>query len=370
MSTPDPRDRALEHLLRQQAPPAPESPCPDANALAAWLDGALTSEEAGVLEAHASTCARCSETMAVMMRGTEDEGTTAPQDATPAPAAKPRPRGMTRWLAPLTAAAAATLVWMLAPRENPAVLEQTPDSLQARAEFDAPAVPVPAEPTAPLPSTTPATPPAPAVTEPGRPTAESAPLPAAPAPAPSLAGEPAPAQAASPLAARQKAAPEASTAAAGDTAAAAVPSPPELDVLAPQPPAQARAAEALAAPAPTPGAVHVITSSDAAVQWRFAGTRAVERSTDEGATWTRMDTGATADLTAGAAPSAGICWVTTADGQVLRTVDGTTWQAVTRPTTEVLVSVEAANAQNASVTTASGRVYITDDGGVTWRPRP
>ncbi len=114
----------------------------------------------------------------------------------------------------------------------------------------------------------------------------------------------------------------------------------------------------------------VITSSDTTVQWRFVGARAVERSVDNGATWTHMDTGATADLTAGAAPSANVCWVITADGQVLRTVDGTTWQTAARPATETLISVEAADERNASVTATSGRVYVTDDGGVTWRPRP
>jgi photosystem II stability/assembly factor-like uncharacterized protein len=78
-----------------------------------------------------------------------------------------------------------------------------------------------------------------------------------------------------------------------------------------------------------------------------------------------------AELTAGAAPSASVCWLVGRAGVVLRTTDGRTWRRVPFPEMTDLSAVRAIDADGnvASVSTADGRTFSTTDGGATWVSR-
>lgn len=111
----------------------------------------------------------------------------------------------------------------------------------------------------------------------------------------------------------------------------------------------------------------VIFAPDRSVQWRIAGTGQVERSVD-GMSWQPQTINVSAVLTAGAAPSATVCWMVGSRGMVLRTTDsGQTWSQVAFPEQLDLVSVVAGDDKVATVTTATGRQMQTTDGGVSWR---
>jgi len=103
------------------------------------------------------------------------------------------------------------------------------------------------------------------------------------------------------------------------------------------------------------------------VRWRIVAGVTVERSTDGGSTWQTQSTGATARLTAGAAPSSLVCWLVGNRGVVLLSKDGQTWQRIEFPEPVDLVAVVAQNDSTATVTAADGRGFTTTDGGKTWR---
>jgi photosystem II stability/assembly factor-like uncharacterized protein len=115
-------------------------------------------------------------------------------------------------------------------------------------------------------------------------------------------------------------------------------------------------------------AARAIASAAPNVQWRFAEAGVVERSIDGGASWTRLATGVTADLTAGSAPAATVCWLVGRGGIVLLTTDAATWSRVKSPADADLVSVEATDARTAVVGAADGRAFRTSDAGVSWTP--
>lgn len=368
MTTPDPRDRALDGLLRRQWSEAAETSdvCLDAETLAAWMDDGLDAQAQTRIEAHAAGCARCQALMAAIVK------------SEPAPAtAAAEPwwtRWSLRWLVPLTAAAAATLVWMGVPGDGPrdAPLEQ--ELTQARAESPAPIVPAEA----------PASPPAlredaplatPSASEPGK---------AAPGPAPSTGAakaSPVAPEAAGRLAdaptalaeARQEQAKQVGaetpsvlneTARVERRSAEAAP-----QAQAPRAPVGGVAAGAREAYADTAVAAG-IASRDPSVRWRLAGPGAVERSTDQGASWARLETGVAARFTAGSAPSASVCWLVGPRGLVLVTTDARAWQPAASPAADDLVAVDATDARTATVRTADGRAFRTTDGGATWVATP
>ena len=102
--------------------------------------------------------------------------------------------------------------------------------------------------------------------------------------------------------------------------------------------------------------------------WRiFVGNR-VERSIDNGLTWTlvKLEPGLPA-ITNGAAPAGQICWLVGGRGLVLVSADGTTFTRVTAPAEVDLSSVQARNEREATITTADGRLFTTTDGGKSWR---
>jgi hypothetical protein len=102
--------------------------------------------------------------------------------------------------------------------------------------------------------------------------------------------------------------------------------------------------------------------------WRiFVGNR-VERSRDNGLTWTaiKVDAGLPS-ITNGAAPAGQICWLVGARGLVLVSADATTFARVAAPAEVDLVSIQAVDARSAVVTAADGRTFTTIDGGKTWK---
>jgi hypothetical protein len=108
------------------------------------------------------------------------------------------------------------------------------------------------------------------------------------------------------------------------------------------------------------------TLQQAAPTW-MAGKRGVIlfRSTD-GSTHPQHS-GVAADLTAGAAPSATVCWIVGRSGTIVRTIDGVNWAKVVPPTDADLVAVAADSAEHAIVTTVAGKNFETSDGGTSWR---
>src|SRR5262245_26166213 len=101
----DGRDRSIEILLRQRRESDVASQvstqCLDGEALAAWMEGALSGDALADAETHAASCARCQALLASMAR-TMPEG-----DG----------RGWwsvlsAKWLVPVAAVATALLVWV------------------------------------------------------------------------------------------------------------------------------------------------------------------------------------------------------------------------------------------------------------------
>jgi photosystem II stability/assembly factor-like uncharacterized protein len=109
-----------------------------------------------------------------------------------------------------------------------------------------------------------------------------------------------------------------------------------------------------------------IVSPAASTRWRIVSPRRVDRSTDAGTTWIATDLPAGAQVTAGASPAAGVCWLVGRDGLVLRTVDGATWTRILFPEPLALTSVESSGAESARVIAENGRSFTTNDGGRTW----
>ena len=110
-----------------------------------------------------------------------------------------------------------------------------------------------------------------------------------------------------------------------------------------------------------------IRTADGVERWRLGTNGTIEHLASDGQ-WTHQDSGVTADLSAGAAPSSTVCWAVGAGGTVLRTTDGKHWQKLASPTPVNLAAVSAQDAVSAVVTTAGGLRFATTDGGRTWQP--
>jgi hypothetical protein len=135
-------------------------------------------------------------------------------------------------------------------------------------------------------------------------------------------------------------------------------------------PAAPPAAQALGRADLAPSDVPELRSLDPGVRWRLAEPGIVERSTNGGASWERLDTGVRIPFRAGACPSASACWIIGDAGVVLLTTDAKTWRRLTSPSPEDLVAVDAADATAAVVRAASGLRFRTLDGGGTWTRVP
>jgi hypothetical protein len=343
----DATDATIDRLLAGRATRSPDDAidttdaCLDADTLAAWADDALDAGALAAAEAHAADCARCQAMLAAMARTTP---------LAPAQAVAPWWKPALRWLVPLTAAAAAVLVWTIVPqrdgRENVRQVSESADT------------------TPPPPSAQPAPvavpPPASAVTPtPRRETQTSAEakdvdlsrLSAEIAKAEGAKAEndkktPADARALADASTRTD---RARTAAENAAAAPAAPAPPMAKTY------------SFGAPAT------VIVSSNPASRWRILQGGQLQHSADGGATWQTQTTGVSDTLSGGSSPSPSVCWLVGPRGIVLRTTDGRSWTRIPFPEVVPLTSIRATDDQTATVTTEDGRQFVTEDGGRTWR---
>ena len=380
------REAAVDRLLRQSfknpAGAAPRGPCLDPEILAAWVEGTLKGNDLKAAEAHLSDCTRCLTLMATMMKITPE----------PAPVNRWWGSRTLRWLVPLTAGAAAVLIWIAVPSDEPRrSLEQTiarteavpvapaeqqptseqrplveaaeglrdrstaprPDNRQVERR-DAPAKPAEArevakesDPTRQEPATVSdlqSTLQAEATSR----TSSAPPTPSAPAAAP----------AAAPNADRATAARgvgQMSTT-TGETVAQPGAAPPAS--------VAARSAE-LRRENSNVGFTEIL-SPDSTLRWRAGAGGFIQLSQNRGATWEPLKSGVMVDLIAGASPLPSVCWLVGRAGTVLLTTDGRSWQRLTFPESVDLTTVRALDARRATVTTADARTFTTADGGLTW----
>jgi hypothetical protein len=392
-------DRALRGAARRGRP---EGVCPDAAALASYVDRSLSPAEHAALEAHVASCAACIEHLALLAAVDAPE---APADVSDAWSFE-RIFGSWRWLVPVATVVLVVAVWMRLPgsREaaqpmsqeksaeapRPVVLPPSAGGAAARGDSgDKPAELEQADAHATLDTVS-------KLEASRQKTSEGERL-----------------QSAQADAFKQKerdeeAANERKNLAVAGVRPVAAPAPPPTPPSAPQvveeakPDAGARtesraAADAAAAPAAkdtkvqgmaetvaVPQAAGVAGVGGSALALRkaivvppFAVTgpgvrlRVVsgrfERSSDGGATWTTERTGVATRVLSGDCPTAEVCWLAGDAGQVFVRAAGGTWAE--RPIAEAhvgVVAIKSSSPEAATATLADGRRFSTTDGGRTW----
>ena len=345
------RDRQLEQALTRELRRAemvePGGECLDAETLAAWMDGGLGRDAVTLMEAHAAGCPRCRAMIA----------TFASAASADVPAAESRPRLWRWWLAPIAAATAATVLWVIVPSTDRSSAPSPAPLAEVAPPREQPAVAAPPEPSRAL-EKAPAAPPGGKV---GAPDA---------------------------AANAQKASPE-----SREEAAAGIAATPNETLGAPRPRADALSDQrerlersaasaqrdaAAAPPPPTADAAAfrrafaaggvIVAAPDSPVRWR-ATSGGIEMSLDAGGTWERVADAGGGVVIAGSAPSRDVCWLVGRAGLVLLTTDGRTFTRLPFPEPLDLVLATATGPRVASVTAADGRVFETVDAGLTWRRR-
>ena len=111
-----------------------------------------------------------------------------------------------------------------------------------------------------------------------------------------------------------------------------------------------------------------VTVNDRKARWRVVEGRLVQRSLDQGRSWSTqyaIDAGP-GRINAGICPAAAVCWLAGRSGLVLRTIDGQSWQRLAFPQDIELTSVSSPDERTATVSAADGRRFVTSDGGRTW----
>lgn len=355
----------------------------DAERLAAFADGSLSSAERVAAEAHAADCPHCLQLLAAMARTHEE--------ARPSRAGWRLPV-FVRWAAPLAAAATGLALWFNLVREPRQELTSTSTEQakvsarqagadETRSRADSPQQPAPPTDLRKFEQLTPppardnekVLPPPPREEtreafsradkklDSTKPSAEfsarqkeakRAPDQAAPAsPAPTLAETPPPVSASpSPTSAAAKPA-GAPPAAAAET----ITSERTADNVA--------AASGLRQRLAAVGAIEAV-SPDRRYRWRVNGI-VVERSTDAGATWVVLSGMPAAQILAIASPGPTTAWFVGRAGAVF-VFSESTWARATFPESIDLTAVRAVSAREAQVTTVDGRTFRTSDGGQTW----
>ena len=367
------RNQAIERLLRARVNRSREvegAECLSADTIAAWADRTLTARSREAVEAHASDCTRCQALLAAMVL-TETE---------PEPA-RSFWGGPVRWLAPLAAGITAVALWVAVPEQQAGRdLDQRPQLSESEAQ---PARAVADEPAA----LEDASPPAAAVPQ-ESPMAGADESVSAGAPSEALGG-------ARERDATEQLANEFGSPGRGGVVGGEVQGQARLEETGAASEV-ARRSQAQMAKEPAPPAAEEVqngalalrssadvmveqrafadrldrrlevSTADDAVRWRLGPDGDVERSRDGGLTWSARPTGVGPDLLAGAAPTAGVCWLVGRRGTVVLTIDAETWRRLPFPEPADLTLVEASDGLRASVTTDDGRTFETTDGGATW----
>ena len=397
------RESSLERLMQDAlragvsdvSDASDASRCLGADTLAAWAEQTLSARERTAVENHAADCARCQALLAAMVR------------TTPAPVAAPWWRvHMMAWMVPVSAAAAALIVWTTLPART--ALESRQAATQVAEPVGTPAPPpAPPPPARELADKDSVKLQARDESRPEAPRKEAA---ANQARArqmdfrradandktnkqavSSLAKtEAAPEELKAPAAAATPAPPaserDARAKAMADAMAVAQPASPAPALVAPAQPAaapavrpapaaagatnaaEARADRLLTSRMAAPPVVQIVSPNSSNL-WRLMPGGAVQHSTDGGATWATQPTGADVTLTAGASPAPLVCWLIGPRGRVLLSRDGATWKTVSIAEPIDLVSIRATDDKSATVTAVDGRTFATADGGATWTPR-
>ena len=355
------RDATMDRLLTGRAARGSAdstAACLDADTLAAWIDNSLSAVEMAAAETHAADCARCQAVLAAMAKTTP---------LAPAQAGAPFWKPAFRWLVPLTAAAAAVLVWTIVPqRDGQFTVHQVSESADTTPP---PSVATP--PSSREPAAVAVAPPTSAVTPtPRRETQklaeakevspESANAESAKADLSRRSGEAAKAETD-----KKSPAADARVLADASTRTDRARAPAENAAAAPAAPAQPMA-KTFSFGAPET----IIVSSNPASRWRILQGGQVQRSADGGATWQTQTTGVSDTLSGGWSPSPSVCWLVGPRGIVLRTTDGRGWTRIPFPEAVPLTSIRATDDQTATVTAEDGRQFVTENGGRTWARAP
>ena len=344
----DPLDAVLRGAMRAEPGPA-TSECADAESLGAYSDRSLAAAQRERLEVHFADCMRCQMLLADIARADESARGEQAADAIP---------WYRRWrIAIPTLAAVAALVIFIAIL-RPANEEPRTDELVAMAQKREPSrIEVAAQAAAPVP---PAAAPAPAWAVPAAPaSSEIAMHHAKPEAAPRA--EEIGGSASSERMAKSETAPEA-RAMVAQAAPAQATAPMNRSLGA------AVAGNALGSTAgysEQAGVLATVSPSDRSVTW-IVGKNGTIRRVDANGAAQPQESGVSADLVAGSAPSSSVCWVVGRSGTILRTTDGEHWAPVASPTTENLVAVSSSGPSDARVTTSSSKNFATSDGGVSW----
>jgi hypothetical protein len=406
---PDPLDRLLRQTLAEPRPADASGDHVDPERLAAWTAKAIGGDEGLAIERHLASCDRCQAMLAVFAR----------IDDAPAPAPSLWQRWRLAWVIPATAAAAAMLTWIAWPGSAPTVPD--PATTIARSDPPPPRVVVAPEPEIGLPQrgaaatppagfaqqgqqgqtgdprtanrADPAAPPAtlkPApVAEPQPVRPQAAPIPTTPPPAfppppptPPPPPPPQPVTVAGGVPAARTVVQGMSETVAQSTVVFTFASGDPALKDAQTPPVGAVGGVASGAGRGGGGggggrgggraaSAPVFRQSALAppVRWRILASGVVERSVDDGTTWTAiaLNLEPAERVTRGAAPAPAVCWLVGRAGLVLLTTDGVRFERVKFPEATDLSSIRATDARQASITTADGRLFTTADGGVTWR---
>jgi hypothetical protein len=372
-------NQLLREALGERAAVTTPTRCLDAEAAAAFADDTLSANERSVADAHLADCARCQALLAALAR-------TMPPALAPAWWRRP----VMAWLAPLTVAAAAAIVWVSVPRHTtiaPAAQSARAGAPSLETDSSRPSPPAVAtemrslsardSAAAPLAAPGPVstrdrdrTPPAKSVPETIRRSALAdnrsiAPSVAQGAPA---AGRARAADAQLPSTSLPQAPPPAAAplAAADSSRAAPAEQAPQRS-LAERATVTSEAAGRALARRLDAAQETVIVSSNPMNRWRLGTGGVVQHSGDGGSTWLTQSTGVSVTLTAGSSPSPSVCWLVGPAGVVLVSTDeGRSWQRLAFPVAIDLISVRATDDKTATVVTADRRTFSTSDSGRNW----
>jgi hypothetical protein len=114
---------------------------------------------------------------------------------------------------------------------------------------------------------------------------------------------------------------------------------------------------------------NIIVSRDQKQLWRIGPAGKIESSSDAGKTWKTQNSGVTADLLLGSAPSGEVCWIAGKNGTLLLSTDGgKNWKELASPIADDIGGIQAVDAQDASVwDLPNHKRFETRDGGRTWK---
>ena len=385
-------DGLLSHSLRRALDPAGPA-CPDAEILAAYCEHSLSRPESSRWEAHFATCSRCQAQLAGVVRSAEADAVVGGEGVAPSWGWFWGWLWSWRWLVPVASAAVVVLaLWVVdpaslvdrSPSQETAFGESAlgaPAASAPEAEERAPsAEAIPAEPELAAPrleldqatrETFAAEPQAPRARRPQQ--ANQAQAASPPQTAPDRDAQEAQSQlSAQPLERALSAPPPAAAAARADDQLPDSPVPADAFRASRAATVSENRAVQFGVTGGAAGAVAEARLADARVAspapsilWRLGASGRIERSADDGQSWTlQADIGV--ELLAGSAPSELVCWVVGRGGTVMRTTDGESWNQAAAPTAQDLVRIDAQDAMNATVIGADGSRFVTTDGGRTW----